>query len=200
MEFGIIYTWVYSIIMLVAVFVVSFLIARAPFVRKFYLPTALISGLILLALGPQIMGQFNPEFQLSGAFYNVWKGVPKVLINVVFACLFIAHPMMPIKKIWKVAGPQVAFGQMLAWGQYLVAGLVTMLVLIPIFKMPEITAAILEISFEGGHGTVAGMSEVFSKFNFESGQDVANGLATASLVSSLFFGLILIHWAKNAAN
>lgn len=196
MEFGIIYTWVYSIIMLVAVFIVGFLIARAPFVRKFYLPTALISGLILLALGPQIMGQFNPEFQLSGAFYNVWKGVPKVLINVVFACLFIAHPMMPIKKIWKVAGPQVAFGQMLAWGQYLVAGLVTMLVLIPIFKMPEVTAAILEISFEGGHGTVAGMSEVFSKFNFESGQDVANGLATASLVSSLFFGLILIHWAK----
>lgn len=182
--------------MLASVFVVGFLIARAPFVRKFYLPTALVAGVILLILSPQIMGKINPEFQLSKAFYDVWKGVPKILINVVFACLFIAHPMMPVKKIWKTAGPQVAFGQMLAWGQYLVAGLVTMFVLMPIFNMPDVTAALLEISFEGGHGTVAGMSGVFAKFGFESGQDIANGLATASLISSLMLGLILIHWAK----
>ena len=196
MDLGIIYTWTYSIIMLVSVFVVGFLVARAPLVRKFYLPTALVAGLILLILGPQIMGNVSSEFQLSKAFYGVWKGFPKVLINVVFACLFIAHPMMPLKKIWKTAGPQVAFGQMLAWGQYLVAGIVTMLILMPAFGMPNITAALLEISFEGGHGTVAGMSGVFSKFGFENGQDLANGLATASLVSSLLFGLVLIHRAK----
>ena len=196
MDLGNIYTLVYSAIILVSVFVVGYLVARAPFVRRFYLPTALVAGIILLILSPQVIGQINPEIQLSNAFYGVWKGLPKILINVVFACLFLAHPLMPIRKIWKSAGPQVAFGQMMAWGQYFVAGILTLFVLVPLFNMPEISAGLLEVSFEGGHGTVAGMSDVFSKFNFENGKDIANGLATASLITSLLAGIILINWGK----
>lgn len=191
-----IYAYGYSLLMLVAVFVVGYMVARAPIVRRFYLPTALVAGLILLIFSPQVLGGFGRSFHLSNGFYEIWKTAPKVLINFVFGCLFLAHPMMSLKKIWKSAGPQVAFGQMLAWGQYFWAGLLTLLVLMPIFGMPAITASLLEISFEGGHGTVAGMSEVFAKFNFENGRDIANGLATASLVGSLLLGVILINWAK----
>ena len=196
MNFLELYVFGYSVIMLISVFVVGYLVARAPFVRRFYLPTALVAGVILLILSPQVMGQINPEIQLSNAFYSTWKGAPKILINIVFACLFLAHPLMPIRKIWKSAGPQVAFGQMMAWGQYFVAGILTLFVLIPFFNMPEISAGLLEVSFEGGHGTVAGMSDVFSKFNFENGRDIANGLATASLITSLLAGIILINWGK----
>ena len=122
MDFTVSYALIYSVVMLAAVFVVGYLVARAPFVRRFYLPTALVAGLILLFLSPQVMGNINEELQLSSAFYEIWRQAPKYLINVVFACLFLAHPMMPIKKIWKTAGPQVAFGQMMAWGQYFFDG------------------------------------------------------------------------------
>lgn len=196
MNFDYMYAVGYSAVMLAAVFVVGYLVARAPFVRRFYLPTALIAGLILLFFSPQIMGNLNENFQLSKGFYEIWKIAPKYLINVVFACLFLAHPMMSVKKIWKVAGPQVAFGQMIAWGQYALAGILTLFVLVPIFAMPEAVASLLEISFEGGHGTVAGMSNVFKEFNFSEGQDIANGLATASLITSLLLGIILINWGK----
>lgn len=196
MDFDLIYALVYSVFMLAVVFVVGYLIARAPLVRRFYLPTALVAGLILLVLSPQLMGILNPNFQLSSGFYEIWSIAPKHLINIVFACLFLAHPMMGVKKIWRVAGPQVAFGQMMAWGQYFFAGILSLLVLIPIFGMPPFIASLLEISFEGGHGTVAGMSGVFNEFNFIEGQDIATGLATASLISSLLIGIILINWGK----
>jgi ESS family glutamate:Na+ symporter len=72
-----------------------------------------------------------------------------------------------------------------------------MLVLMPLLDMPAITAAILEISFEGGHGTVAGMTPVFQDLDFEAGRQIATGLATASLVSALIIGIILINWARH---
>ena len=196
MDFTTSYALIYSIVMLAAVFIVGYLVARAPFVRRFYLPTALVAGLILLILSPQVMGGVDADFQLSAGFYDVWRTAPKYLINVVFACLFLAHPMMPIKKIWKTAGPQVAFGQMMAWGQYFFAGILVIFVLGPSFGMPSITASLLEISFEGGHGTVAGMSNVFNELDFAEGRSIANGLATASLITSLVLGLILINWGK----
>ena len=122
------------------------------------------------------------------------------MITLVFAGLFLGKPLLSIKKMWQLAGPQVAFGQTIAWGQYVVAGLATMLILIPVFGMPAITAAILEISFEGGHGTVAGMTPVFQDLGFEEGKQIATGLATASLVSALVIGIILINWAKRTGH
>jgi ESS family glutamate:Na+ symporter len=75
-----------------------------------------------------------------------------------------------------------------------VGGLVTLLILIPFFGDPPIIASLLEISFEGGHGTVAGLTPVFADLGFNDGQAMANGLATLSLISALVIGVILINW------
>lgn len=98
--------------------------------------------------------------------------------------------------MWQLAGPQVAFGQMIAWGQYALGGLLTLLVLIPIFKARPIMAALIEISFEGGHGTVSGLTPVFQQLNFQEGQELALGLATLSLCMALISGVILVNWGK----
>jgi ESS family glutamate:Na+ symporter len=160
------------------------------------LPGSLIAGLLLLILSPQIAGQYFADWQLNTAFYEFWRVLPKQLINIVFACLFLARPLFPFKKMWKMAGPQVAFGQMLAWGQYALGGLVTMAILIPFFKARDITAALIEISFEGGHGTVSGMAPVFANLGFRDGQEVALGLATLSLCTALVSGVLLVGWGR----
>ncbi|MCL2869770.1 hypothetical protein FWF48_03115 [Candidatus Saccharibacteria bacterium] len=189
-------TYGYTVLMLLVVIIVAFAIAHAPFIRRFYLPASLVAGLLLLILGPQVAGVYFPDWQLSHVFYDIWQPLPSVLINVVFACLFLGHPLLSLKKIWRLSGAQIAFGQMIAWGQYLMGGLVTLLVLIPLFHVPQITASLLEASFEGGHGTVAGLRAVFSSYNFLSGQAMANGLATASLITALIVGVIIINWGK----
>lgn len=174
----------------------GYLIVRLPLISRAYLPGSLIAGLLLLLVGPQIAGAYFPEWQLNVQFYEFWRQLPKQLINVVFACLFLARPLFPFKKMWKLAGPQVAFGQMLAWGQYALGGLVTMLILIPFFKTRDITAALIEISFEGGHGTVSGLTPVFNNLGFHDGQEIALGLATLSLCTALISGVLLVNWGR----
>ncbi|MBS7346088.1 MAG: hypothetical protein KIG14_00015 [Candidatus Sacchiramonaceae bacterium] len=196
MDFELSYALAYSVVMLVAVFIVGYLVARAPFVRRFYLPTALVSGIILLILSPQVIGHLSPDLQLSNGFYDLWRTAPKTLINVIFACLFLASPLMPLKKIWKVAGPQVAFSQMMGWGQFFWASLLALVVLVPVFGASPLSGALVEVSFEGGHGTVAGLTNVFRELNYMEGREIANGLSTASLVSSLIIGILLINWGK----
>jgi len=159
-----------------------------------FIPASLAAGIVLLVLGPQVAGIYSPEWQLPGSYYSFWNKFPALLINVVFACLFLARPVLPFKKMWRLAGPQIAFGQTLAWGQYMVGGLLTLLILIPFFGANPLSAALIEISFEGGHGTVAGLTPVFNQLSFAEGRDLAMGLATVSLASTLICGLILVHW------
>lgn len=184
----------YSLLVVAGFLMLGYLLVRLPYISRAYLPGSLIAGFLLLTLGPEIAGTYFPEWQLNSNFYSFWQKLPKQLINVVFACLFLARPLFPLKKMWRMAGPQVAFGQMLAWGQYALGGLVTLFVLIPFFKSRDITAALIEISFEGGHGTVSGLAPVFENLGFRDGQEIALGLATLSLCTALISGVILVNW------
>lgn len=174
----------------------GYMVVRLPLLRRLYIPTSLAAGVILLILGPQIAGHYFPEVQIPTAYYDAWSQMPRYMIVLVFAGLFLGKPIMSARKMWRLAGSQVAFGQTVAWGQYAVGGLLTLFVLSPFFGMPPYTASLLEISFEGGHGTVAGMSPVFAELDFEAGRQIATGLATASLVSALVIGIILINWGQ----
>lgn len=189
-------TQTYSLLIIGAFLIVGYLAVRLPLVSRVFLPGSLVAGLILLVLGPQVAGVHFLDWQLSEDYYKFWRLLPKELINVVFACLFLARPISPPKKMWKMAGPQVAFGQMIAWGQYALGGLLTLLILIPLFQARPITAALIEISFEGGHGTVSGLTPVFEKLSFQEGQEIALGLATLSLATALVSGIILVNWGK----
>ncbi len=185
---------VLQVAILATVLGAGYVVVRMPLIRHSFLPTGLGAGILLLIFSPQAIGEFFPCMSLPPEYFTNWVKIPKYLINVVFACLFLGRPLTSFKKMWHLAGPQIAFGQMLAWGQYALGGVITLLILAPIFNMPHITASLLEISFEGGHGTVAGMSPVFNELGFETGRQLAIALATASLMTALLTGIALIHW------
>ena len=182
--------------LLLGAVICGYTLARLPVIRRLFIPTSLTAGLLILVLGPQVAGEYFPQWQIPSEMYELWGVLPTYMINLVFAGLFLGKPLLSLKKMWRLAGPQVAFGQTMAWGQYVVAGLLTLLVLMPVFGMPAITAALLEVSFTGGHGTVAGMTPVFNELGFESGRQLATGLATASLVTALITGIIIINWGR----
>lgn len=184
----------YALILLIGVIIVCSLVIRLPIVRMSFIPASLMAGLVLLVLGPQIAGMYFVDWQIPTPYYQFWSKLPALLINVVFACLFLARPILPFRKMWRLAGPQVAFGQTLAWGQYMVGGLLALFVLVPVLGLNPLSGALIEISFEGGHGTVAGLSSVFHQLQFSEGRELAMGLATVSLASAIICGLVLVHW------
>jgi glutamate:Na+ symporter, ESS family len=171
--------------------------------QRLFLPASVIGGTLALLLGPQVLGRLSariggPEALHDGlvpsVVRDVWTELPVLLISVVFAALFIGKRIPPVRQVWTIAGPQVALGQSIAWGQYVVGLLLGLFVLAPVFGMHPATGALIEIGFEGVHGTAAGLAGTFEAFGFPEGTDLALGLATVGLVAGVLVGTIIVNW------
>lgn len=186
-----------SVVVLVVVLCIARFIKRGSNVlQKFFIPSALVAGVMGLVMGPQVLGTITPEIT------GYWAAWPKYLISVVFAGLFLGKVIPGRKEIWRVAGPQIAFGNTLAWGQYVIGILLTLLVLGPVFGVNKLAGALIEVSFEGGHGTAAGLAPTFQKLGWEQGTDIALTLATFSIVAAILLGVLIvnIHSRKGGSN
>ncbi len=180
--------WFQSLVVLVIVWVVARVIKRnAPILQRYFIPSSIIGGLLLLAVGPQIVGLF------PSAITDQLSLLPALLINVVFAGLFIGQKTPGPRQIWRSAGPMIAFGSTIAWGMYVIGILLTLLILGPVFGAPPIFGALLEISLSGGHGTAAGLAPTFANFGYEQATDIALGLATLTIITAVIFGIATIN-------
>ena len=171
--------------------------------RRLFLPASVIGGALALLAGPQGLGRLStalggPDWLSEGLFpaavLEVWSELPVLLISVVFAGLFIGKHIPNLRNIWEVAGPQVALGQSIAWGQYVVGLTLALVVLGPVFGLPPAAGALIEIGFEGGHGTAAGLASTFEEFDFAEGADLALGLATIGLLAGVLIGTAIVNW------
>ncbi len=195
----------FTAVLAIGVFVVAgtWLRARIPLFRRLFLPASVIGGTLALLVGPQGLGRLagaldGPAWLVDGllpaAVLEVWSELPVLLISVVFAALFIGKHIPGLRDIWEVAGPQVALGQSIAWGQYVVGITLGLVVLSPVFGMDPIAGALIEIGFEGGHGTAAGLAGTFEEFGFAEGADLALGLATVGLLAGVLIGTAIVNW------
>lgn len=172
--------------------------------QTLFIPASIIAGLLGLVLGEQIFGLagrwlLGADHWMAGGlipsgFLDVWSGLPGLLISVVFAGLFIGKSIPPLGEIWAKAGPMVAHGQVMAWGQYAIGLTLVLLVLGPIWNVSPLAGALIEISFEGGHGTAAGLADTFQELGFADGADLALALATVGVVMGTLLGIALINW------
>jgi ESS family glutamate:Na+ symporter len=178
-----------------------------PNLQKLFIPSSLIGGFLALVLGPQVLGNLVRWSGYEGTMLSlfaggifpedmltVWAALPGFFINIIFATLFLGKKLPGIREIWNMAGPQVAFGQTVAWGQYVFGILMAVLILTPFFGMDPVAGALIEIGFEGGHGTAAGLASTFKEVGFPEGTDLSLGLATIGLLFSVIFGIILLNY------
>lgn len=127
----------FAVIILAALLVIGKLIRlKIPILQKLFLPTSLIGGFLALLLGPEVLGRLTTDGFLDAGFFTedmveVWAGLPELLINIVFACLFIGFILPKPRKMWRVGGPQIALGYTISWAQYVVGILLTLTVLTP---------------------------------------------------------------------
>ncbi|PSK97725.1 ESS family glutamate:Na+ symporter [Murinocardiopsis flavida] len=170
--------------------------------RRLFVPSSIIGGCIALLLGPDVLGRIAPLLgagMLGNGLFGadvvaVWRLLPELLITVVFAGLFLGRRLPRIADAARIAGPQVTFGFMQCAGQYVVGLLLAILVLGPVFQLPAMSGVLIEVGFEGGHGTAAGLGDTFARAGFAEGHDLAVGMATFGLVSSIIIGIALINW------
>lgn len=171
--------------------------------QTLYLPVSIIGGAIALLLGPDVLGRIaawagTDRFAEGGLFgtavMEVWAALPGLLISVVFAGLFLGKPLPKMRQAAQLAGPNIAFGVTVASGQYVIGLLLALIVIVPLFNLPALSGALIEIGFLGGHGTAAGLGDTFQRVGWAEGQDLAVGMATVGLLTGIVVGIILINW------
>ncbi len=160
---------------------------RLRWLRRLGLPEALVAGLLGMAIGPFSVLRVFPE-----PVYTVWAQTPGVLINVVFATLFLGQALPSRTVLWQRAASQTAFGMVLGFGQYLVGGLAVLLVLGPWLGVNPLMACLIEVGFEGGHGTAAGMGPTFRDLGLASGEALGLAMATVGVLAAVLIGSTLV--------
>ena len=158
--------------------------------QKLYLPSSIIGGAVALVVFKLFPGLIPPD-----VFAAIGK-LPGFLINVVFAALFLGVTAPKFSKMIAIAFPQLCFSQFIAWGQYVLGLGLTGFVLMPRFGLSPAFGNLLEIGFEGGHGTVGGMSAVFEQYDWSDGIALGYTVATVGMIVAITVGMVLVNWAN----
>ncbi len=164
---------------------------KLKFLQNFYMPVALIAGLLGIALGK--FGLNILPFSEQASSYSGY------LFLFLFASLFMGKKDGDKRSFFtKVAGAgdSVCLNIGTFMAIYGIAAIVGILVLKQLF--PDINDAfgvLAAAGFSGGHGTAAAMGSFFIKNGWSEGNDIANTFATIGLIISIFLGLALIKYA-----
>ncbi|MCP4481953.1 MAG: sodium:glutamate symporter [bacterium] len=159
---------------------------KLKFLQKLCIPSSIIGG----GLGLIFLNLF-PDTILSLG----WSKLPGFLINIIFAALFIGAHIPSLKKVWQTSSHQLIYGQIVAWGQYVVGLGLSIFILSKIFNIERFFGAIMPVGFEGGHGTASGLKDILTDLGWQAGGDLAITAATIGITSAVILGVILINWA-----
>ena len=162
---------------------------RIPFLQRLYLPSSVIGGILGLAV-VTALGKHAPADVTDGM-----RAIPGFMINVIFATLFLGAAAPKLGTVIRFAFPQLCLGQIIAWGQYVVGLGLAGFVFTRWCGVPAAFGNLLEIGFEGGHGTVGGMAEAFTAFGWEDGIALGYTVATVGMIIGIVLGMALIQWA-----
>lgn len=193
--------WVgFSIVILGIILLVSAVIRRyVPGVAALFIPTSVVAGFVILLVGPQLLGAWTGTGGLiPEPVLTIWATLPGLLINVVFAAVMLGKALPSPKEIWSASAPHVIFGAALSFGQFALGALAVVLILTPLFGLTDVAGSIIELSFAGGHGTIAGMQPLLEDAGAGELVDLGLGLATISMVTGIVTGSLLVRYAVSS--
>lgn len=187
----------FSIVVLGIVLLLATVVRRyVPLFASLFIPTSVIAGFVILLIGPQILGVWtDTDGAIPGEVLAIWATLPGLLINVVFAAVMLGKKLPKPAQIWRASAPHVIFGSALSFGQFALGALAVALILAPFFGVTDLAGSIIEMSFAGGHGTIAGMGPLLAEAGASDLIDLGLGLATISMVTGIVFGSLLVRWA-----
>src|SRR5262249_47142477 len=169
--------------------------------RALFIPTAVIGGFLILALGPEGLGRLTGGTGIfSAKTFVVWTALPGLLVNVMCASLLLGERLPSLKTIWSISGTHVIMAGIMSAGQFAVASIVVLLVLEPVFGFSSMGGALIEMAFAGGHGTLAGLTGVLVQYGAADLLEVGLGLATVGMVPGIIVGTMLVNHAVRSSS
>lgn len=160
-----------------------------PLLGRLMLPVPLLAGFIGLAAGSYGLRLVPAEISAT------WAVLPGLLINIVFACLFLGAPVPSLGSVARTAGPLIRFSLVNAVGQFVLGLALVWAVLTPIFGVHPLFSVLIEVGFSGGHGSASAMGPVYARLGFPAGGALGQMSATLGILTGVIGGVLLIQWA-----
>ena len=173
--------------LLLALLAVGSLLGKLLGMHRWGIPEALLAGSLGLLLAPTGALPLIPP-----AVISLWDQLPLILLTLVFASLLLGKPLPALGGLWRPLSAQVLMALTLAFGQYVVAGLAVLLVLKPLLGAPDVMACLIEVAFEGGHGSAAAMGPTYARLGLQSGEALGLAMATVGLLASTLVGGLVV--------
>ncbi|GAA0343662.1 hypothetical protein GCM10008931_38680 [Oceanobacillus oncorhynchi subsp. oncorhynchi] len=174
--------------------VMGLLLVLAIFVRlkikifkKYFIPASLIAGILGLFLGPYGAKLFSEEM------VSTWGALAGILISVVFAPMLIGMKKEKQDGTGKLVARHLIYSYTGSLLQISIPLIVASLILIPLFDLNEMFASIIEVGWAGGHGTAAGMIEVYNDLGWTDGASLGVTAATFGIIIGIISGVIMIN-------
>ena len=162
---------------------------QLPLLQKLYLPSSVVGGILGLVLLTSFPGL------VPGDIVREMRLMPGFLINVIFATLFLGVALPKMQDFASSVFSQLTLAQIVVWGQYVVGIGLCGFVLMPCFGVHPAFGNLLELGFEGGHGTVGGMSQAFTAKDWSDGIALGYTVATVGMIVGIVLGMVLVNWA-----
>jgi ESS family glutamate:Na+ symporter len=177
-----------ALVLLVVLLAVGTLLGRALGVHQWGIPEALLAGSLglLIAPGGGLIAL------IPARVITIWDQLPLILLTLVFGTLLLGKPLPKINGLLRPLGAQVLLALTLAFGQFVVAGLAVLLVLGPLLHVSPVMACLIEVAYEGGHGSAAAMGPTYERLGVEGGQALGLAMATVGLLTSTLVGGLVV--------
>ena len=186
-------SWGLALAVLVLVLALGTGLGRILGSRQWGVPEALLAGVIGLLLAPS-----GPLPLIPPGVLAVWQELPLILLTLVFGTLLVGKPLPRPGGLWRPLSAQMLLALTLAFGQYLVAALVVMALQGRLEGVHPLMACLIEVSYEGGHGSAAAMGPTYARLGFPGGEALGLAMATVGLLSSTLVGGIVVVIARRA--
>ncbi|MFM7464716.1 MAG: sodium/glutamate symporter [Cyanobium sp.] len=179
--------WALAVAGLPVLLLVGTALGQGVGVHRWGIPEALLAGLVGLLVSPQ-----GPWPLLPAGVIALWDGLPLILLTLVFGSLLVGKPLPKPGGLWHPLRAQVLLSLTLAFGQYLIGGVMVLLVLQPWLGVSPVMACLIEVAYEGGHGSAAAMAPTYEQLGVKGAEALGLALATVGLLTSTLVGGLLV--------
>ena len=161
--------------------------AKVRFFQRYVIPAAVIGGLIGLILGRNVL-DWIPTSEYFPQYANI-------LIDILFAGLFIGRKIPGFKFLAKTAGAQAAYAYFNAFGQIAVGLLVVSIFTALGMTLHPVFGIELIVGYQGGPGVATAVAPMVEKLGWAAQESAAVGeaCAIAGLILATLVGIVIVN-------
>ena len=178
----------------VLLMIAAWLRRKIPFLQRYYIPAALIAGLLGMVLGPQVLGKVSPIYLNYSPAIKQWAGV---LSAIVFSCSFLG---LKLEKVTGSALQTYFLAGSIHQAQVIIGLSLTFLVMLVVGGDLKFGFGLLPVlGFYGGHSMAIAGGVVLEDAGYMAGaSDVGATFGTIGMLCGIIWGMIIINKAAES--